>query len=185
MGWVPLRLFSLGWIRLVGIFPWVSETLVNGCSDSFHPQAGDVSPANKTTGWWQKQYCPCLCEGVASRRPATPSHKHGLCPPFGFQQAFMRSIAGPGDAPHEAGDAPHEGLLKVERREFRCLGFRCLQMSLTSWETLLSTPRCRLRSAQAKGPNPCSSQHHMQWLGAALPSPLPSSVPLQHGFSAQ
>ena len=26
----------------------------------------------------------------------------------------------------KAGDAPHEGLLKVERREFRCLGFRCL-----------------------------------------------------------
>ena len=24
-----------------------------------------------------------------------------------------------------AGDASHEGLLKVERREFRCLGFRC------------------------------------------------------------
>ena len=28
----------------------------------------------------QKQYRPCLCEGVAGRRPATPSHKHGLCP---------------------------------------------------------------------------------------------------------
>ena len=24
----------------------------------------------------------------------------------------------------KAGDAPHEGLLKVERREFRCSGFR-------------------------------------------------------------
>ncbi len=24
----------------------------------------------------------------------------------------------------KAGDAPHEGLLKVEKREFRCLGFR-------------------------------------------------------------
>ena len=33
---------------------------------------------------------------------ASPSHKHGLCPPFGFQQAL--------------GDAPHEGLLKIERR---------------------------------------------------------------------
>ena len=21
--------------------------------------------ANNTTGWWQKQYCPCLCEGFA------------------------------------------------------------------------------------------------------------------------
>ena len=28
------------------------------------------------------QYSPCFCEGVAGRRPATPSHKHGLCPPF-------------------------------------------------------------------------------------------------------
>ena len=26
----------------------------------------------------------------------------------------------------KASDAPHEGLLKVERREFRCLGFRVL-----------------------------------------------------------
>ena len=45
------------------------------------------------------QACPqrVLCEGVASRRQATrrPS----------------------------AGDAPHEGLLKVERREFRCSEF--------------------------------------------------------------
>ena len=39
------------------------------------------------------QYSPCLCEGVASRR-ATLSHKHGLCPPFDFQQAFMWNIAG-------------------------------------------------------------------------------------------
>ena len=28
------------------------------------------------------QYSPCFCEGVAGRRPTTPSHKHGLCPPF-------------------------------------------------------------------------------------------------------
>ncbi len=40
------------------------------------------------------QYSPCLCECVAGRRPATHSHKHGLCPLFGFQQAFMWSIAG-------------------------------------------------------------------------------------------
>ena len=30
-----------------------------------------------------------LGENVAGRRPATFSQKHGLCPPFGFQQAFM------------------------------------------------------------------------------------------------
>ena len=34
----------------------------------------------------QKQYRPCLCEGVAGRRPATPSHKHGIGPPLGSQQ---------------------------------------------------------------------------------------------------
>ena len=51
------------------------------------------SEKNETQGW-DSQYSPCLCEGVAGRRPATPSHKHGLCPPFGFQQAFMWSIAG-------------------------------------------------------------------------------------------
>ena len=42
---------------------------------------------------WDNQYSPCLCESVAGRRP-TPLHKHGLCPPFGFRQAFMWSIAG-------------------------------------------------------------------------------------------
>ena len=41
---------------------------------------------------WDNQYSPCLCESVAGRRPATPSRKHGLCPLFGFQQAFMWSI---------------------------------------------------------------------------------------------
>ena len=28
----------------------------------------------------------------------------------------------------KAGDAPHEGLLKVERREFRCLGFEVFRV---------------------------------------------------------
>ena len=37
----------------------------------------------------QKQQGPCLCEGVAGGRPATPSHKLGLCPPLGFQRAFF------------------------------------------------------------------------------------------------
>ena len=31
----------------------------------------------------------CLCESVAARRPSTPSHKHGLCPPLGSQLAFL------------------------------------------------------------------------------------------------
>ena len=32
----------------------------------------------------------------------------------------------------KAGDAPHEGLLKVERREFRCLGVQVLGLGF--WE---------------------------------------------------
>ena len=32
----------------------------------------------------QKQYSPCLCESVAGRRLATPSHKHGLCQGLGL-----------------------------------------------------------------------------------------------------
>ena len=46
-----------------------------------------------------------LCEFVALRRRATPSHKHGLWPPLGFQQAFQ---------------------LKVQRWGFRFCGFRVL-----------------------------------------------------------
>ena len=38
-----------------------------------------------------KQYCPCLCEGVAGPRPATPSHKHGFCPPLGSPKACQCS----------------------------------------------------------------------------------------------
>ena len=52
----------------------------------------------------QKQYSPCFCEGVAGRRPATPSQERGSCPPLGFQPAF---------------------LLKVQRWGFRVSGFRC------------------------------------------------------------
>ena len=62
-----------------------------------------------------------LCQGVAGRRPATLSHKHGLCPPFRVSTGLHVEHRLP-----KAGDAPHEGLLKVERRDFRCLGFRCL-----------------------------------------------------------
>ena len=46
-----------------------------------------------------------FCEDIAGRRLATFSEKLGLCPPFGFHRP------------------PHEGLLKVERRVFRCLVF--------------------------------------------------------------
>ena len=71
---------------------------------------------NETKGW-DSQYSPCLCEGVAGRRPATPSHKHGLCPPFGFQHTFMWSIAG---------RRPAMLIMKVCWRGlgFRSLGFR-------------------------------------------------------------
>ena len=61
LGQVPLRpiLFSTE----------ASPTLASPCLDQAYPQ-----------------YSLCLCEGVAGQRPATPSHKHGLCPPFDFQQ---------------------------------------------------------------------------------------------------
>ena len=51
---------------------------------------------------WDSQYCLCFCEGVASRRPATPSEKHGLCPLLEFP-----------------GDAQHKGPLKFQRPEFK------------------------------------------------------------------
>ena len=41
-----------------------------------------------------KQHSPYLCESVAGRRPTTPSHKHGLCPPLGSQLVFLLNIAG-------------------------------------------------------------------------------------------
>ena len=66
------------------------------------------------------QYSPCFCEGVAGRRPATPSHKHGLCPPFvstGLHVEHRRP---------KAGNAPHEGLLKSKGGGFGVLGFRGL-----------------------------------------------------------
>ena len=31
---------------------------------------------------WHNQCSPCLCESVTGRRPATSSHKHGICPAF-------------------------------------------------------------------------------------------------------
>ena len=56
----------------------------------------------------QKQKSPCLCGGVAGRRPATPSHKHRLCPPLGFQL---------------------QGPLKVQRWVLRCLRLQGLRSS--------------------------------------------------------
>ena len=58
-----------------------------------------------------------------SRRPATPSHKHGSCPPFDFHRP-------------KAGDAPHEGLLMVERREFRCSGVFGVRMKVVLDESV-------------------------------------------------
>ena len=36
----------------------------------------------------------CVKASRAEGRPATPSHKHGLCPPLGSQPAFLLNIAG-------------------------------------------------------------------------------------------
>ena len=66
------------------------------------------------------QYSPCLCETVAGRRPATPSHKYSLCPLFvstGLHVEHCRP---------KAGNAPHEGLLKLKGGGFGVLGFRGL-----------------------------------------------------------
>ena len=65
------------------------------------------------------QYSPC-CEGVAGPKPATLSHKHGLCPPFvstGLHVEHRRP---------KARDAPHEGLLKSKGGGLGVLGFRGL-----------------------------------------------------------
>ena len=58
-----------------------------------------------------------LCESVAGRRPATPSHKHGLCPPLGSQLAFLLNIAG-----LKAGNVQQKAPLRVQRWVFWCLG---------------------------------------------------------------
>ena len=62
-----------------------------------------------------------LCESVAGRRPATPSHKHGLCPPLDPQQAFLLNIAGPAMFNRKAGWNPKGGCLGFR---FYVLGFR-------------------------------------------------------------
>ena len=69
--------------------PLSSKT--NFIRNHFHQKPFSSGKMKRKGG--DSQYSPCLCESVAGRRP-TPLHKHGLCPPFGFQQAFMWSIAG-------------------------------------------------------------------------------------------
>ena len=64
----------------------------NAGGGGLHPRVRGVSRA----GAEAQNNSPCLCEGVAGRRPATPSHKHGLCPPLGSQPAFLLNIAGLG-----------------------------------------------------------------------------------------
>ena len=54
-----------------------------GREESFLSSSPDV----KNNAGGQKQHSPCLCAGVTGRRPATPSHKRGLCPPLGSQPA--------------------------------------------------------------------------------------------------
>ena len=51
-------------------------------------------------------------KGGKSRRPATLSHKHSLCPPFGFQQAFNVEHSGP-----KAGDVPHQKMAKIGKNK--------------------------------------------------------------------
>ena len=85
----------------------------------------NVSP--KKNHMWHNQYSPCFSEGVAGRRPATPSHKHGLCPAFRVstglhffwegreirnqstrkiknEQPAGRSLSDPATKPHSTGE---------------------------------------------------------------------------------
>ena len=66
-----------------------------------------------------------FCEGIAGRRPATPSHKHGLCPPLGSQLAFLLNIAGrrPAMFSRKPAEGPKVGVWVLG---FRSLGFRSL-----------------------------------------------------------
>ena len=65
---------------------------------------------------WGNQYSSCLCEGVAGRRPATLSTETLLVPAFRVSTGLHVEHRRP-----KAGDAPHEGPLKVKGG---CLGFR-------------------------------------------------------------
>ena len=77
-----------------------NSSKTNFIKNQFHqkPISSETTSCQRDPPPEQKQYSPCLCESVAGRRPATPSHKHGLCPPLGFQQ---------------------KGPLRVQRRVFR------------------------------------------------------------------
>ena len=73
--------------------------------------------ANKTTRWWQNNIVRvCVKASPAGGRPKAGDalHKHGLMP------ASRVSTGLHVEHRRKAGDASHEGLLKVERREFRC-----------------------------------------------------------------
>ena len=86
----------------------------------------------------QKQHSPCLCESVVGRRPATPSHQHGLCPPLGSQLAFLLNIAGrrPAMFSRKARWGSKGWCLGVW--VFRCWGFRSLGChELHSWNAPL------------------------------------------------
>ena len=73
--------------------PFSSKTIF--IKNQFHqrPLSSKTNSCQRDPSPEQKQSCPCLYESVAGRRPATPSHKHGLCPPLGSQLAFLLNIA--------------------------------------------------------------------------------------------
>ena len=75
-----------------------------------------MTVSSKENHMWDNQYSQCLCESVAGRRPATPSQTR-LMPAFRVSTGLHVKYRRP-----KAGDASNEGLLKVEKREFRCLG---------------------------------------------------------------
>ena len=60
-------------------------------------------------------------------------------------------------SPVEVGDVPHEGVLKVEKREFRCLGSRGLRF----WCSGIQVFRClgHLNTQTPKHPNTQTPEH--------------------------
>ena len=91
-------------------------------------------------GFIQKNTCGTInvvrvCESVACRRPATPSHNHGLCPLLGSQPAFLlfsTDIFTPhGLFPPQSGFSE----FVVSSRQFCC--------TICSWEDEIFSPLCR------------------------------------------
>ena len=77
----------LSFVALVSLTLWDSNPRPPRKRSILAPTPSFPPPRRMTRG--KKQYSQCFWEGVAGRRPATPSEEHGLCPPVGFQLPFL------------------------------------------------------------------------------------------------